>query len=455
MADGVAVGAADQPRPVEAGARARSLDLIRGFALLGILGPNIIAFSWPSGAQYAPEVMGMALEFTTGAAPHTDANELSHRVVQVLFHGKMMFLFSLLFGAGVVMYARKFEGPSRWCGACGYDLEGLGTTPDNVCPECGARDPACRPKLSHGARLWYTRCGWLLAIGLVHAFALWYGDILVWYAVAGMGFVWWVRRWRPRTLLIAGGASYLAGTLMLTAFMIAGLVFQGREAMLGDIEGEVAAYTGAYTDALANRAITLLVMYVLLIPFGFFWSVSGMMMLGIALTRTGVLTGERSDAFYARLAAVCLPLGLALTALAIVAINASGVSLPGFVFMGMGQSVGIPISLGYAAVLILLLRRRLLGPLTHALECVGRMAFSNYLLQTLICTTIFYGHAGGMYARVQYPELWLVVVGVWVVNIVFSVLWLRVFRFGPAEWLWRSLTYLRLQPMLREKPAGA
>ncbi len=434
------------PLPTLAASRVESLDVIRGFAMLGILGPNIVAFAWPSGAMFSTDVFALALEHTSAAEANTLGNEISHRVVQILFHGKMMFLFSILFGAGVVMYARKFDREDL-CQGCGYDLAGL--PHGSPCPECnGAR--RTRVKLSAGAGLWYTRCAWLLLIGLLHAFGLWYGDILVWYAVAGLGFVWWVRRWKPITQFIFGSALYLVGVGAMTGLMVLGLVMTSPSEMLGDIPGEVAAYTGSYIDALGARAFALLMMYFFLV-FGFFWSVSGMMILGIALTRTGVLTGERSDRFYLWLAGVGLGAGLGLTLLTLGALEVSGADLPGFIFMGMGQTVGIPIALGYAACLILLVRRRLARPLTIALGAVGRMALSNYLLQTLICTTIFYGHGFGLFARVQYPELWLVVFGVWGVNIAFSLLWLRVFRFGPVEWLWRSLTYLRPQPMLKAR----
>ncbi len=413
------------PAPVAAPDRIVTLDVIRGFALLGILGPNILAFAWPSSTQFAPEIMGFTLELTSGAEPHERANELGHRIVQIVFHGKMMFLFSLLFGAGVLMYARKFDRKQD--------------------------DASGRPRLSKGAGLWYTRCAWLLGIGLLHAFGLWYGDILVWYAIAGLGIVWWVRRLRPGWQFGLGAGLYLLGTGLLTGFMLLGMVFQGGEAMLGDYPGELAAYTGSYLDGLKIRAGQLLFTYIFLLPMGFGFSVTGLMTLGMALTKTGVLTGERSDRFYLAMGALGLTVGLTLT-IAFLALLDQAVELPGFIFLGAGQLVGIPTALGYASVLILLVRRGWLRPVTAALASVGRMALSNYLLQTILCTTLFYGYALGLFGRVQYPQLWLVVAGVWTVNIVFSLLWLRAFRFGPAEWVWRSLTYLRPQPMLRAAP---
>ena len=440
------------PTPVASDARVASLDVIRGFALLGILAPNILAFGWVQSVFAEPDVFAMALEHSGGGEVHQAANELGIRIVHLFFHGKMMFLFSLLFGAGVLMYARKFDrGQVSHCARCGHDLAGSRPDPTQACPECGQPNPTRAPKLTTGAALWYQRCAWLLAIGLLHAFGLWYGDILVWYALAGLGLVWWVRRLRAPTQFALGAALYLLGVALLTGLMIMGLAFgeSSGQGMLGDIPGEVNAYRGGYLDALQVRAFTLLFMYIILIPFGFFWISTGIMVTGMALTKTGVLTGERSDRFYAVLAGAGLSVGLGATGLTMALLARLDDPWGGFIFMAMGQLVGIPTSLGYAAVLILLVRRSVLRPVTGALAAVGRMALSNYLLHTILCTTLFYGYGLGYFARIQFPGLWLVVVGVWAINIVFSLLWLRVFRFGPAEWLWRSLTYLRPQPLLR------
>lgn len=414
------------PHPVTESHRHRSLDVVRGFALLGILGPNILSFAWPSIAMYDPTWVDQAAQLITpGVTPHAEANASAHLITSVFFFGKMMFLFSLLFGAGVVMYARKFEGR----------------------------------ELKEGWWLWYRRIAWLLAFGIAHAVLFWYGDILVWYAACGLGAVWWVRRWRPRTQLLVGGGVYLAGSILLTAIMAVWVysinTIEGGGDQLNDmLTDEVKAYTGTFLSAMTHRVIALLTMYLFLLPFGFFWMCSGIMMAGMALTRTGVLTGERSTRFYAASAVAGLAIGIGGTSAALAALEHSGIDHAGMLFQGFGQLIGIPTSLGYAAALILLLKLGLLRPLTAALAAVGRMALSNYLLQTIIATTIFYPHGFGYFGTVQYPELWLVLGGIWAVNILFSLLWLRFFRFGPAEWLWRSLTYWERQPMLRD-PAPA
>ena len=408
--------------PVQEGKRIETLDVIRGFAMLGILVPNIVAFSWPQMAMSETKVFGMTLDLLGTGPANDSANALGHFVTQSFFHGKMMFLFALLFGAGVVMYSRKFDNPDR------------------LVP------------LRVGAGLWYRRMAWLLAIGLTHAVFLWFGDILVWYAASGLGLVWWLRRLTPMTQILIAVPCYLFGTAILLGVTAIGahVHSSGSFDLFSTIPSEVQAYTGSYLDSLVARLWTLLQMYLFMVPL-FAVSITGIMLAGIALTRLGLLTGERSNRFYAALAFGGLVLGLGLTGLVISGFNAANIDFAGMYFSVMGQLVGIPTSLGYAAVLILLVRNNLLGFLTKALAAVGRMALSNYLMQTLICTTLFYGYGFGLFARIQYPHLWLVVAGVWAVNITFSVLWLRVFQFGPLEWVWRSLTYWKVIPLRRTR----
>jgi uncharacterized protein len=402
-------------RPVLASRRVESIDVVRGFAMLGILVPNILAFGWPSTALSEPGVFGMVVEQLGNGPLHERANEIGHLITQVFYHGKMMFLFGLLFGSGVVMYARKFDQP-------------------------GQEQP-----LRKGAALWYQRMGWLLAIGFCHAVFLWFGDILMMYAVCGLGALWWLRRVRPMLQLVIAGLLYLVGTGLAVGMTAIGVYFhnEGSYNLFQSVPSELLAYRDTYGSAMINRLIMLAMMYLIMMPL-YVPIATGIMLAGIALTRLGVLTGERSSRFYIVLAASGLTLGLGGTSAFLYALELNNVQFVGTYFSTCGQLFGIPTSLGYAALLILLVKHRLLRFLTHALASVGRMALSNYLSQTIICTTLFYGYGFGLYGEVQYPQLWLVIAGVWVWNIVFSLVWLRFFAFGPAEWLWRSLTYRRL-----------
>lgn len=402
------------PAPISEAQRIETLDVVRGFALLGILVPNIVVFAWPSNAMVDPAGMG--------GGPW---NEGGHAITAVLFLGKMMALFSMLFGAGVVIYGRKF------------DDDGNGN----------------RPPLSRGAGLWYRRTVWLLLFGIVHAVFFWYGDILVWYAMSGLLLVWWVRRINPRWQIILGILLHLVSTLLMLAFFAAGIwaVKNGKippDALMGDPAIELEGYTGTYLDAMRVRLSTLAFFWLLLGPM-FAPGITGLMMIGMGLVRLGILTGERPTSFYANAAVLGLVGGLGLTVTIFLGLTQTWPEYGGFIWQSCSQFIGIPISLGYMALLIWILRLGLVRPFTRALAAVGRMALSNYLLQTILCTTLFYGYALGYYAKIDYPALFGIVAGVWISNIVFSTVWLRFFRFGPAEWLWRSLTYWKLQPMRR------
>ena len=419
------------------------IDTVRGFALLGILVPNMWFFAWPSGVGMDPARMGEAIDLVnerSGASmvANEAANTWAGHLTQTRFVGKFMFLFAALFGAGLVLFARRYDGPSH----------------------ASDGDGALRASRRAGAIRWHVRCGWLLLFGLIHGLLLWFGDILTMYAVAGLVAAWWLRRLRPRTQFILAGAMHAVGTLGwlgLTGLAAIGIDSGDITAaeVLGSLERELDAYGGGGILAMFLTRAMMFGFYLVLMPFTFLWQVLGLMLLGMGLTRSGVLTGERSVRFYAIMAGVCLPLGLAITIAVYAAIAGSGFDLGPLLWISIAQFIGAPLALGYLAAVVLIVKLGAIKPATDALAAVGRMALTNYLLQTLICTTLFYGHAGGLYARVQFPALAGVIAGVWAINIAFSVLWLRVFRFGPMEWLWRSLTYLRPQPLLKDRPIPA
>ena len=113
----------------------------------------------------------------------------------------------------------------------------------------------------------------------------------------------------------------------------------------------------------------------------------------------------------------------------------------------LAQPIGVPLALGYASLIIALSKIGLFKIITIPLAAVGRMALTNYFAHTLLCTTFFYGYGLGYFAKIEYPELWIVVGSVWAFNICFSMLWLRFFKMGPFEWVWRCLTYRQLVPI--------
>ena len=175
-----------------------------------------------------------------------------------------------------------------------------------------------------------------------------------------------------------------------------------------------------------------------------------MMLLGMSLYKSGFLDGRRSVGTYAGVAAICLPIGLGLAWYGAAEIDRVRYAVPERLLLDLWNYAGaIFASVGYAAVAILTVKLDLLRPLRRALAAVGQMAFTNYLLHSVVTAIIFLGAGLGLGGRFDYAEQLLFVVAIWVAQLVISPLWLARYRFGPAEWLWRSLTYWQRQPMRR------
>jgi len=187
----------------------------------------------------------------------------------------------------------------------------------------------------------------------------------------------------------------------------------------------------------------------------FFWRCSGMMLLGMALLKLGFLDGHRSSRDYVITALVCVPLGLGLAGVGISRLGSIGFAMPERTFADVWNYVGaVFASVGYAALLILAVKKNALGALGRALTAVGRMAFSNYLFQSVVTSVLFLGWGFGLAGRFDYAGQLGIVVAIWVFQLVASPIWLGRYRFGPAEWLWRSLTYGKWQAMRRGSPRG-
>ena len=375
----------NQVEPTTKTKRFESIDTLRGFALLGILVPNIVAFAWPMGAMTNPDIIS-----------DSHANQLAHTITTTAFLGKFMFLFAMLFGSGVIMYARKFDRA---------DEQGKYHT-----------------KLSKGAALWFSRCAWLLLFGLMPAYLLWYGDIL----------------------------TYL-GAIFLMSFSALGYwALSAGHITTSDLSSdpviEIIGYSGTYIDAFKTRFFMTLIMQVTVGIF-FMPILWGIMSMGMGLTRMGILTGERPLAFYIKTAIICLGLGIPLTAFGYIFAHKTFALEPGFMWQSLAQPVGVPLAFGYGALMIALSKCEPAAIICKPLAAVGRMALTNYFLHTILCTTFFYGYGLGYFASIEYPQLWSVVLIVWTINITFSMVWLKFFTMGPFEWLWRVLTYRHLVPI--------
>lgn len=406
--------------PVAESERLEALDVLRGVAVLGILVMNIQSFAMPFAAYFNPTALGppSAIEFTVWSVDHLLADQ------------KFMSLFSLLFGAGMVLFATR------------------------------AADRGGRP-----ARLHYKRMFWLLIFGLLHAYLLWYGDILVLYAVCGM-LLYPLRRRRPRTLAIVGLLVISIESLITaaTGFTIdrwppefAAELRQFWSPDVAEVAREVAAFRGGWLSQEPLRAGYSLDFHTVEMWIWGVWRAGGLMLLGMALFKLGVVTGDRPRAFYVRLAIIGFAIGLPLTAWGIVR-NIAEAWRAEYSFL-IGAQWNYWGSLGSAGgwlglVLAVWKSGRARGAIAR-LAALGRMAFTCYILETVIATTIFYGHGFGLFAAVGRAGQVAITLGIWTFLLLFAPWWLARFRYGPLEWLWRTLTYGRIEPLARTRIAAA
>jgi uncharacterized protein len=397
--------------PLAPAQRLRSLDALRGFAVLGILAVNVQSFSMPEAAYLNPTAYGdlAGLDRWCWLATH------------VLADRKHLPIFAALFAAGWLQMEGRLQAIGGRLGA-----------------------------------LHYRRMFWLAMIGLVHAALLWPGDILVSFAIAG-ALVFPLRRLQPRWLLAAGLAA-LAAASVLTVGIGRSVPHWSTEAYQEQllewrpdaerIERELAFYRGDWLPQVRHR-VGAVDATSLIFLFWSAWQTGAILLIGMALYRWGFLTGERSSGCYLGALGLGLGLGLPLVALGAAFNFRAGWRFESSMFYGSQYNYwgSLLVALGYCAAVFLLDRRPAFATLSSRLAEVGRMALSNYLLQSLICTAIFYGWGFGLFGRLDRVGQLGVVALVWIVNLAASHLWLRRFRFGPVEWLWRSLSYRRRLPL--------
>jgi uncharacterized protein len=214
------------------------------------------------------------------------------------------------------------------------------------------------------------------------------------------------------------------------------------------LQTETQAYReGPYDQLFKFRALSwAIILFVCLIGFG--WEIGAMMFFGAALFKAGLFTPERSH-WFRRFCLVGLILGLPMCVAGAFA-QRYVPGTPGALLAAILQMIGGPLlSLGYLGAIALAVDRGWAPGLTGALANTGRMALTNYLTQTVVATTIFYYYGLGLFAQTTRVERVGIVLTVYCIQLVVSSIWLRYFQFGPMEWLWRSLTYMRLQPLVR------
>jgi uncharacterized protein len=394
--------------------RIDSLDVLRGFAVLGILVMNIQTFAMPMAAYVNPTAWG-SLSGINGVVWY-----LSH----LLTDQKMMGLFSMLFGAGIILFTERAAGHGK--SAAAYH---------------------------------YRRNFWLLIFGAIHAYLLWYGDVLFLYAVCAF-MLYPLRNMKAKKMVIVGiiflsisSVVYLLSAVGVSTMpddQIAADIMSSWSPSAEQLATEITAYQGNWTSQMSARLPATMEMHGFVFFIWGIWRAAGMMLLGMALYKFGILSAKADEVVYWRLLASGVLIGLPVIAYGI-HWNVRNEWALDSLFIGsqFNYWASVLVSVGWMAALVLIVKKGALTWLSTRLAAVGRMAFSNYIMHTIICGYIFYGHGLGLFSEVERSGQILIVIAIWILQLTISPIWLRHFRFGPLEWLWRSLTYWQAQPFNR------
>lgn len=393
-----------------------AMDVLRGCAVMGILWMNITAFALPQTSYFNPRASG----------PLSAGDTLFWLVSFLLFDGKMRALFSMLFGASMLLLVDREEMAGR-----------------------------------DGRRVQMIRAAWLFLLGLGHYMLLWSGDILMIYALVGLAALLFMQH-EPLSLVKWAFLFFLLHFLVCLAFIISvqswaeGAAASQATAHLREsfasftasftdpahpaLQGEIATYRGGFLTILNHH----LESYASEWSWTFLFTALdtlGFMLLGMAMLKGGFLTGRWEAEQYGRTARHCFLIGLPpMAALAVWLIWQGFPPLSSLATaLVWSFPLRIPLAVGWAALILWLFTRRSDRPFVGYVAAVGRMALSNYIASSIVMCAIFYGWGLGLFARLRPAQLPLLVICAWPVMAIWSNIWLSRFAAGPMEWLWRSL----------------
>jgi uncharacterized protein len=429
--------------PVSQSNRIVAVDILRGVALLGILLMNIPGFSMP---DYFSE--------SFRSDPGT-INFWVRAVVDTLFEGKMRALFSVIFGAGIILFTINKENSG-----------GSATV------------------------LFYRRMAWLVVFGLIHShILLWVGEILYFYGVIGM-LAFLFRKLKPVFLIMAIPLVTILDFVTNTQFYqdirakriayTEAITVQKNNQPLSESQSnalkewreievsfipnkeDAADHTrimksdygtvATYIRKLSWEGQTKYLIYGIGDPLA-------LMLLGIALFKWGFLTLQWTKSNYIKTALIGYAIGLPLVTydfyydflhspnIEAIMQEIERVPIPWRNLIYPVQRICLVMA--HSALILLLFQTGWLKGLFERLRAVGQMAFTNYIMHTVICTLFFFGYGLNYYAELEYYQIYYVVFSIWILQLIYSPIWLRYYLYGPLEWLWRSLTYWRIQPMKR------
>ncbi len=440
------VDAAEATRPVMPTERISSVDLLRGFSLMGILIMNITDFALP-GWNYTYPLTTVKPVFT---GPHWHANTVLWFLRWILAEGKMRALFSMLFGAGVILLTER--AAERGAGVRAADI--------------------------------YTRRNmWLVLFGMLHCYLIWNGDILYFYGTAALIFLFPFRNLKPKPLLWTALVVLLLNTAVVQVGQTLGTQMAMKNAQKANAalaqhkvltEDQIGALK-SWKDAQNRWRPDTKKLYKnieahqhgwlsqgadaadafqgeTLGAYAGFGDWFGLMLIGMALYRMGFFSLKCSTRTYTLTAVIGLGIAWPLTAWGCWHAWKGGFDIfdTAHVLQYPYDLTRVAGALGNAAVLLLMVRAGLFKWVLAKIAAVGQMALSNYILTSLVMKTVFVWGPWHWYGYVEYYKLYYAVAAMWAVNLIFSTLWLKFFRFGPIEWCWRSLTYWKRQPMRLE-----
>ncbi|HTS75982.1 MAG TPA: DUF418 domain-containing protein [Bryobacteraceae bacterium] len=403
----------NSPGPISASERILYIDILRGMALFGILAANMRGFDAPASVYGNIKILF-----------HGRADMIAQAFNDIFIQGKFVTLFSFLFGLGFAVQLSRAEAR-------------------------GAKFMSFYPR----------RLAALALFGLIHGLLIWWGDILLAYALAGT-LLLLLRNRSQKTLLWSAGSIFCLPVLVMTGLAIAGFLGHGpfraqpvKPPDMAKINSVITIYSHGSVPQILRENLVIWKQQLSDTSFGFY-AVS-LFLLGMWVWRSGIV--NRLDEYkpvLMRVCAWCIPVGLALNTFVTLANLRPPTGKPtliGYFAAVLDLPAAHILSAGYAAGLAVLIQnpawRRRLTPFA----AVGRMALTNYLAESVLCTVFFYNYTTGLYGRVGPAVDLIPTVVLYGSQVLFSNWWLARYRFGPMEWLWRGMTYGKL-PTMRKQP---
>ena len=417
--------------------RIQSLDIMRGIVLFGILLMNINGMGL-AGAYGDPTVSGGA----------TGWNLTTWIVTNLSFEGTMRALFSLLFGVGMFIFLDRLK------------KKGAGINAVNI---------------------YFRRLTWLLVFGLIHGYLLlWTGEILYDYALMGF-LVYSFRNLPPIKLTYVALGLFLIGAVWNYADYKRDVKYVENVALINNhkLEGKTLSMDLKEVDMKwqkrewerspegiaefnTNMRKGYLDVLVFLAPENQhtdenwpyrydLWDILSMMLLGIALFKWNILSAEKSYKFYGLMAVLGYLIGLSINYYEIHSIMEGDFSLLSFSKSNITYDLGrVPVAIGHVGAIMLFCKFPILKWLKSSLAAVGKMALTNYVMHSVFALFIFTGAGFGLFGTLQRFELLYIVFAIWLVQLILSPIWLRYYQYGPLEWIWRNVSYLKKHPFRKE-----